>query len=113
VVLRSRYARAAIQLRGAVPVEDRLRFLGRVAFAAIVLEGFEEELGVGGLLEESSSVPGLGADEEGSVACCSGGDSHDLTKHTSGAKVSCWWRGYGTTEVVPLRVSCWGLGLGG
>ena len=62
-------------------------------FAAIVLEGFEEELGVGGLLEESSSVPGLGADEEGSVACCSGGDSHDLTKHTSGAEAPCWWRG--------------------
>ena len=55
-------------------------------FAAVVLEGFEEELGVGGLLEESSSVPGLGGDEEGSVACCSGGDSHDWTKHTSGAE---------------------------
>ena len=60
-----------------------------MAFAAVVLEGFEEELGVDGLLEESSSVPGLGADEEGSVACCSTGDSHDWTKHTSGAKAPC------------------------
>jgi len=35
-------------------------------------------VGVGGGLEEAAAVPGLGADEEGSVACCSGGDSHDF-----------------------------------
>ncbi len=57
-----------------------------VPFAAVVLEGIEEQLGVGGCLEETAAVPGLGTDEEGSVACCSGRDSHDLTKHTSGAK---------------------------
>ena len=49
-----------------------------VAFAAIVLEGIEEELGCGFGLEEAAAVVGLGADEEGAVACCSGGDSHRL-----------------------------------
>lgn len=39
-----------------------------VAFVAVVLEGFEEELGVGFALEESAAVVGLGADEEGAVA---------------------------------------------
>ena len=47
-----------------------------VAFAAVVLEGFEEEFGGGCDLEEAAAVVGLGADEEGSVAGCSGGDSH-------------------------------------
>jgi hypothetical protein len=49
-----------------------------VAFAAVVLEGFEEEFGCGCDLEEAAAVVGLGADEEGSVAGCSGGDSHRL-----------------------------------
>jgi hypothetical protein len=44
-----------------------------VAFAAVVLEGFEEEFSGGCDLEESSAVVGLGGDEEGSVAGCSGG----------------------------------------
>jgi hypothetical protein len=29
-------------------------------------------------LEQSAPVVGLGGDEEGAVACCSGGDSHRL-----------------------------------
>jgi len=48
-----------------------------VAFAAVVLEGFEEEVGGGFNLEEASALVGLGGDEESAVACCSGGDSHD------------------------------------
>ncbi len=55
-----------------------------VAFAAVVLDGFDEELGVGGDLEEVAAVVGLGADEEGSVACCSGGDRHDCQAYLSG-----------------------------
>ena len=47
-----------------------------VAFSAIVLEGLEEELCCGCDLEECSSVCSLGGDEEGSVACCSGGFRH-------------------------------------
>ena len=47
-----------------------------MAFAAIVLEGFEEEFCVRCLLEETAAIPGLSADEECSVACCSGGDGH-------------------------------------
>jgi hypothetical protein len=47
-----------------------------VTFAAVVLEGFEEEFGCGCDLEETAAVVGLGGDEEGSVACCSGGDRH-------------------------------------
>lgn len=51
-----------------------MRFV--VAFVAIVLQGFEEEFGCGLDLEEPSPVVGLDGDEEGSVACCSGGDRH-------------------------------------
>ena len=49
-----------------------------VPFAAVVLEGVEKELGVGRLLEEAAAIPGLSADEEGAVACCSGGDGHGV-----------------------------------
>jgi hypothetical protein len=62
-----------------------------VAFAAVVLEGFEEELGVGGDLEEAASVVGLGGDEEGAVACCSGGDSHRLPSLPQGLKPGYGW----------------------
>ncbi len=47
-----------------------------VAFAAVVLEGFYQEASGGCDLEECSPAVGLGGDEEGSVACCSGRDSH-------------------------------------
>jgi len=49
-----------------------------VAFAAVALERVEKKLGVGRLLEEAAAIPGLGADEESAVACCSGGDSHGV-----------------------------------
>jgi hypothetical protein len=49
-----------------------------VALATVVLEGLEEELGCGWMLEEAPALPGLGADEEGAVACCSGGDGHGV-----------------------------------
>jgi len=39
-----------------------------VAFAAIVLEGVEEEFGGYGGLEETPAIVGLGGDEEGTVA---------------------------------------------
>ena len=47
-----------------------------VAFAAVVVEGFYQELGCGRDQEECSPVVGLGGDGEGAVACCPGGDSH-------------------------------------
>ena len=47
-----------------------------VALGSVVLEGFEEELGVGGGLEEAAAVEGLGADEEGAVAGEAGGLAH-------------------------------------
>jgi hypothetical protein len=47
-----------------------------VAFLAIVLEGFQEEFCCGWDLKEPAPVMGLSGDEEGSVACCSGGDRH-------------------------------------
>jgi hypothetical protein len=56
------------------------------------------------VLEESSPLAGLGAEEEGTVACCSAGDGHGIwpsvpqrLKPMQGGWV------YGTTEVVPLR----------
>lgn len=45
-----------------------------VAFAAVVLEGGEEELGVGGDLEDAAGVVGAAGDEEGAGARGSGGD---------------------------------------
>jgi hypothetical protein len=39
-----------------------------VALATIVLEGFEEEFGVGGDLKEAAAVVGRGGDEEGAGA---------------------------------------------
>jgi hypothetical protein len=47
-----------------------------VALSAVVLEGFHQEISCGCDLEEGSPVVGLGGDEEGAVACCSGGDRH-------------------------------------
>lgn len=41
-----------------------------------MLEGFEEELGVSGDLEDSAAVVGDGGDEEGSVAGGAGGGRH-------------------------------------
>lgn len=47
-----------------------------VALGAVVLEGFEEELGVGRGLEETAAVGSLGADEGGAVDCEAGGLAH-------------------------------------
>ncbi len=47
-----------------------------VALVAVVLEGFEEELGGLVDLEEVAAVPGLGAEEEGAVAGEAGGLAH-------------------------------------
>jgi hypothetical protein len=47
-----------------------------VAFAAVVLEGFEEELGGGGHLEETAAIVSAGRDEVRARARCSGGDRH-------------------------------------
>jgi len=44
-----------------------------VAFAAVVLEGVEEEFGVGGDLEEAAAVVGGGGDEVGAGASGAGG----------------------------------------
>jgi hypothetical protein len=49
-----------------------------VAFAEVMLEGFEEGVGVGFDLEEAPAIVGLGADEESAVAGCSGGDGHGV-----------------------------------
>jgi hypothetical protein len=76
-----------------------------VAFAAIVLECVEEEMGVGGELEEAAPIIGLGADEEGSVACCSGGDRHRLPSLPQRLKPRGGLDFYGTAEAVPLRWS--------
>jgi len=45
-----------------------------VTFGSVVLEGFEEEFGVGGDLEEAATVVGSAGDEEGSGAGCAGWD---------------------------------------
>nr|WP_049789205.1 hypothetical protein [Granulicella tundricola] len=43
-------------------------------FGAVVLEGFEEEFGVGGAVEEAAAVESVGCDEEGAFGGGSGGD---------------------------------------
>ena len=65
-----------------------------VAFGSVVLEGFDEEFGVAFDLEETAAVVGSAGDEEGSGACCSGGDRHTaiVTARTSGAKAPCLGR---------------------
>ena len=57
-----------------------------MAFAAVVLEGVEEELGVRFGLEEAKTVPGATGDEICAVVWSSVGDRHGLAKRTSGAK---------------------------
>ena len=47
-----------------------------VAFCAVVLKGLQEELGVGGELEEAAGVVGAAGDEEGARAGGAGGDRH-------------------------------------
>lgn len=47
-----------------------------VAFAAVVLEGFEEERGVGGGLEEATAIVGGAGDEKSAVVWGSVGDGH-------------------------------------
>ena len=47
-----------------------------VAFVAIVLEGFEEELGVGFALKEASAVVGDAGDEESARRVEAFGDGH-------------------------------------
>ena len=47
-----------------------------VALGAVVLEGFEEEEGVGGDLEEAAGVVGAAGDEEGAGLGGAGGDRH-------------------------------------
>ncbi len=65
-----------------------------VAFGSVVLEGFEEEFGVGGDLEEAATVVGSAGDEEGSGAGGAGWDRHSaiVTARTSGAKAPCLWK---------------------
>jgi hypothetical protein len=65
-----------------------------VPFGSIVLEGFDEELGVTFDLEEAATVVGSAGDEEGAGAGCAGGDRHAaiVTARTSGAKAP-WRRG--------------------
>ena len=46
------------------------------ALVAVVLEGFEEEFGVGGELEEASAVVGDGGEKEGAGGGGSGRDRH-------------------------------------
>jgi hypothetical protein len=53
-----------------------VEFVG--AFGAVVLEGFKEEFGVGGKLEEASAVVGDGGDEEGASLGGSWRDGHGL-----------------------------------
>jgi hypothetical protein len=59
-----------------------------VAFGAVVLEGFEEELGVAVDLEEAAAVMGGAGDEVGAGAGGAGRDRHGVivTAGTSGAK---------------------------
>lgn len=57
-----------------------------VAFAPVVLEGVEEELGCGGVLEEAVAIVGRTGDEICPVVWSSFGDGHSLAKRTSGAK---------------------------
>ena len=44
--------------------------------SAVVLQGFEQEVGVLGYLEEAAAVVGSAGDKECAGACCSGGDRH-------------------------------------
>lgn len=51
-----------------------------------MLEGLEEELGVGGGLEEASAIVGLGGDEEGAVAGEASGLAHAWPSVPQGLK---------------------------
>lgn len=83
------------------------------AFVTVVLEGLEEELGVGFDLEEAAAVVGLGADEEGAVAGEAGGLAHGWAKRTSAAKAVPWHRrGVAWLKPWPFRGGC-GFGWGG
>lgn len=57
-----------------------------VAFAAIVLEGVEEEMAVGFGLEEAAAVIGLSCDEECAVASEACGIAHAWPSVSQGLK---------------------------
>src|ERR1019366_2883836 len=75
-----------------------------VALAAIVLEGFNEEFGVDGKLEETATVVGCGGDEECAVAGCAGRDRHTaiVRRVSQGLKPLSFACVCGTAEAVPL-----------
>src|ERR1700679_3889386 len=80
-----------------------------VAFVAVVLEGFEQEFGCGCNLEEVAAIVGLGADEEGSVACCSGGDSHRFPSLPQRLKPPGWGGFMARLKPCPFEGRCGGL----